>query len=749
MAKRALFCAAVTFSAATWLTPFANGSRKLFCAGVCAISFAALLICKRVSGHDRRKLPYNTLMIIFASAFAAVVVSLIRVDVINEGIISRYENTTAACSGRVEEIIGVTGYSGMYKVKVHSVNGEKADLSVCLSVPDSELDCGDIISGEFSFSRLSADVNGFDEERYSLSRGMILCAESDGCTLDGYDDSGMLFPRINRKISGYIVAVLGRDAGGLVCALLLGNRRYLDSGVEFSFRMLGLSHILALSGMHLSIMSQIILSVLKKLKLPRKIRTIMLGIVIMLYMALTGFSLSVMRAGIMLIISLVGDLAGRSSDPLTSLATAVMLILVVRPFSVYDVGLQLSFVCVLTIITLSPIFSGVGRIYKGKNRVARLGVKAFAYFASLLIISILTSLATLPIISAYYGEISVVSPLANLIFVPIITVLMWMMTLLLPVSLVMPSVSVFLRRICLAVIRLSETTGDSLGKTVSLKYPFAPIIIVLLSAFLLAAMFTGKKYRVLSLGGAAVCVAVFAALSVGYNLNRDGVVKISAAYYNKSDALIVTDGSKAGIIDISNGSFSAGRCAINEMKENCITEMEFYLLTHLHQRHIKTFGRLCDTVNINVLILPMPMSETDESVYLSLLYIAERENIPVITYDRDGGYAVLSENVIFTYGEYNVPSRSTHPVITFALDVGDERYLYLGSSFEEGAYADLTDVNADGLILGTHGPVRKEMFDLMGADADSVMFTSIEAGAYIDVPAAAPVMDKYIVKVKK
>lgn len=749
MPKRALFCAAVTFSAAMWLTPFAHCAQKLFCAGVCVISFAALLICNQITAHNRRKFPYVTLMIIFASAFAAAVFSFIRVDVINEGIISRYDNIIAACSGRVEEIIGVTGYSGIYKVKIHSINGEDTNLSVCLSISDGELECGDIITGEFSFSRLSANANGFNEERYSLSRGMILYAESKECSLDGYDPSGMFFQRINRKISGYIIAALGRDAGGLACALLLGNRRYLDSGVDFSFRMLGISHILALSGMHLSILSQILHSILKKLKLPRKIRTVVLGVVIMLYMALTGFPSSVTRAGIMLIIALFGDLVGRSSDSLTSLATAVMLILVIRPCSVYDVGLQLSFVCVLSIITMSSIFPGISRIYKGKNRAARLGVKTLAYFTALVVISLLTSLATLPIISVYYGEISLASPLANLVFVPIITVLMWVMIILLPVSLVVPPVSALLCRMCLAVIKLSETLGDSIGKTVSLKYPFAPIIIVLLSAFLLSAIFTGKKYRILSLGGVAVCVAVFAVLSIGYNLKRDGVVEISASYYNKSDALIVTDGSKSGIIDISNGSFSSGSCAVNKMKENCVTEMEFYLLTHLHQRHIKTFGKLCSEVNINALILPLPVSKTDESVYQSLIYIAQRESIPVITYDRDGGYAVISENVVFTYREYNVPSRSTHPIIAFTLNVGNEKYLYLGSSFEEGAYDDLTDVNVDGLILGAHGPVRKEMFDLMGADADSLMFTSVESGAYLVIPDAAPIVEKYVVTTNK
>jgi hypothetical protein len=153
-------------------------------------------------------------------------------------------------------------------------------------------------------------------------------------------------------------------------------------------------------------------------------------------------------------------------------------------------------------------------------------------------------------------------------------------------------------------------------------------------------------------------------------------------------------------------------------------------------------------VKINALILPLPVSETDQSVYASLVYAAEREGIPVITYDRSGGYAVLSDNVIFIYGEYNVPSRTTHPVITFSLNVNGERYLYLGSSFEEGGYSDLTSANARGIILGAHGPVRKELYDLMGADADSIMLTSIEAGAYLYVPDNAPIVDRYVINAK-
>lgn len=136
---------------------------------------------------------------------------------------------------------------------------------------------------------------------------------------------------------------------------MLGNDDELEKDVKESFQNSSLSHILAVSGMHVSYVILAISIILNKAKIPKKIGKIFTIIALIFFIFLTGEMPSVKRAAIMAILAIGAGLIYRKNDTITSISTALLIILIQNPFSIMDIGLILSFVATLGIILFYKI----------------------------------------------------------------------------------------------------------------------------------------------------------------------------------------------------------------------------------------------------------------------------------------------------------------------------------------------------------------------------------------------------------
>jgi len=201
-----------------------------------------------------------------------------------------------------------------------------------------------------------SNSDSFDANGYYTSRGISGSVKE--VTEFNIIDSGE-YP-ISYKIKDFresicrrIIINSNKDVGGLLCALLLGEKDYLPLGVKTDFSRIGISHILALSGMHLAILAIGFSKLMMFMKLGKKPATILTILFTALYMILTGLSLSVMRAGFMLIISAVLFLLGNTKDSMTSLFVSVSLICIFQPYAIFDLSLWLSAFATLGIVVMS------------------------------------------------------------------------------------------------------------------------------------------------------------------------------------------------------------------------------------------------------------------------------------------------------------------------------------------------------------------------------------------------------------
>ena len=188
-------------------------------------------------------------------------------------------------------------------------------------------------SGIIALSEITS-TDRFDSESYYRSRGVYL----QGDLLSGsfYDPSRFSVTTLPGRLSDLVCqkirSLLPQEYSGLVCAVVLGSRTDLPDEQYELFQQLGIQHLLAVSGMHLALLTGMFSLLLKRLFRSDRLRILFSMAFVLFYMLLTGMSPSVSRAGIMLLLSFLAQLVSRRADAAVSLAAAVLLMLLYNPF---------------------------------------------------------------------------------------------------------------------------------------------------------------------------------------------------------------------------------------------------------------------------------------------------------------------------------------------------------------------------------------------------------------------------------
>lgn len=227
-----------------------------------------------------------------------------------------------------------------------------------------------------------AQVNpyGFDFRMYLRQKGIDV-------GISGLRDRDTDIPMQTEHASGWLRAkiwaseqldyLFGQNSA-LPKALLIGDRADIKEEVTADFRDAGIPHILAISGLHVSLLMGIFHAILLRIGVKPKTRFWIIFAVLLMYCRFLNFTASVMRAAVMTLILLYGRMIRRQRDTLTSLAAAFIIILVFRPLDLFNVGFQLSFLAVLgIIITGDQISSLIRKSPFAKYRLVRLLALAY------------------------------------------------------------------------------------------------------------------------------------------------------------------------------------------------------------------------------------------------------------------------------------------------------------------------------------------------------------------------------------
>lgn len=275
-----------------------------------------------------------------------------------------------------------------------------------------------VIEGEMIQPQVARNFGGFDYRAYLLTQRIHWLLKGTGTASVkvnpqvSWEPSTIL--RWNDKARSVLGAEMSRlfqePHAGYMKGLVIGIQKELDPETFRQFSQLGLTHILAISGMHVAVYVGVILVLLRRCRLTRETALTVTLLLVPVYVLLSGAGPSVIRAGIMSMIALLAARLGMLKDGLNILAASALMMLVWNPYLLLTVSFQLSFLVTAGLMIYTPLAAPLFRRLPG-------------WLGSSLSVTIIAQLVSFPLTIYYFNQFSLLSIAANLLLVPFITFL--------------------------------------------------------------------------------------------------------------------------------------------------------------------------------------------------------------------------------------------------------------------------------------------------------------------------------------
>ncbi|MBQ8321941.1 MAG: ComEC/Rec2 family competence protein [Clostridia bacterium] len=604
-------------------------------------------------------------------------------------------------SGTVVEISSQSSYSGSYIIKTDSIGGEPLTNYKLSALIDLDTASGITVGTKISFKCTLTDFNYLDKNYkiYRYAKGISASCDDikDFVVLgNGEIPIESYFSHMRENISRHAIMQSDYETGSFVSALLLGERELLSDQLNLDFKRIGITHMLALSGMHLAILSAGLERLLRAFRCPKNARVVTTIVFCVLYMALTGFPSSILRAGYMLILSSVLFLFSREQDPITSLFVSVSIICFTTPYAIYDLSLWLSAFATLGVIVYSD--------YRDKTYEKRPLLRVLKDIGASILVSVFAIIATLGLTITAFNGISTISPISTTLFTIPIEIVMYLGMLMLILGNIVP-IGIILRPVVQFVTAMAGELS-SLDVYVSNKHPLFIIFAYILIAcfFLFIILDIKKKKRAVATLTGMLCF-LFILASV---LNKTYAESDRIAYSGeeKQDMILIESEHESCLINSSQYSKSNAYDNIAYIEKHDRYKLDKYIITHYSYKAYEHLSVLLSSIPIQEIYLPTPKNEEERSIYDRIIKLEDKFRTKIIIH-VDNGVTVGGFNIVTAYHEpYGEGSARC------ALYFYDHKktYAYISSGMLDKDTRVLTKeiiTQSDGVIFGSHGKKYK------------------------------------------
>ncbi len=347
----------------------------------------------------------------------------------------------------VSERLKPNDFSQKYYFEVLSTNGQPATGKLLVTVPKDSVNKllvpGDayFITGNLKPIPPALNPYQFDYSTYMEKQGVFhqvrlrdnFVKAGHIATFDSY--IGSLREKLIRSFDIHNFDAKTRN---VINALLLGQRQDMDKETSDTYANAGVLHILAISGLHFSMLFYILTLLLKPLnRFRRHGELLQLFLILALlwgFAFITGLSASVVRSVVMFSIILIGQYANRNTNIYNSLALSMLILLLARPMFLFDVGFQLSYIAVFAIVWLQPMYK--------KARVSK--YLAVNYAIDTVLISLAAQIGVLPLSLYYFNQFPLLFLVANLVVIPLSNVILVLGLIVLLLNFIAPPVAIFI-----------------------------------------------------------------------------------------------------------------------------------------------------------------------------------------------------------------------------------------------------------------------------------------------------------------
>ena len=438
------------------------------------------------------------------------------------------------------------------------------------------------------------------------------------------------------------------DHAALAKGLLVNDTSDIDDKTQTDFRRSGTSHILAVSGMHIALLMGAVELLLRKLEVKKEIRIVVISILSIFFLALTAFVASAVRSVLMLFAVYVCYIFYEENDSITALFASVAIIILFSPFSVYDLGMWMSFLATLGILAVYPYFDERMPYPKQKNLFVRYSLRLLVWVAKTLMLTVVANFFLLFIMWSVFGVASISTLPCNLVLGPIVTVLMPLCALSTVLGFVpylsIPFVFVTNKLFDLMMYIVRYFSKMRFG-VVSLKYEFAGILITLFTIALFVMLVISFKQKLLIFVPMVSFLVAFVICFSVFNFNANPTFQCVRS--RNAEMIFVNYGAECSVIDLGKNDTLSGKSVARNMSKYA-TEIDEYFIVSLDERDARTIESVCKNTVIRKLYIPKTLNRKEIAWCYEILKCAEKYNISVELYGKDTSVEICN-GVLFNY----------------------------------------------------------------------------------------------------
>lgn len=547
-------------------------------------------------------------------------------------------------------------YINEYKIETEKINNIKLKKKFILLTKNKEIEYGNKIKLEGTYIKPSKSRNykGFDYSNYLKTENIYGTIEQNGkIELIKEKNINYLFInlyKVKNKIIKNINNKFPKETRGVFLGILLGDKNSIEEDVRQNFADSSLSHILAVSGTHISYVVICISVLFKKLKLNKNIRKVLTSLVLFMYLYLVDFSASATRAVIMSNIVILQMLFYRKQDTITTIAFSSIIILINNPYAILNIGFLLS-------------YGGTIGIILFVNKISIESKEDFfqifkSYLKDICIVTISAQTIIIPIIIYYFNTISFTFIISNIIASLIIGPIIMIGLVIIAISFFkIPIISLIIRFYNILIVILVKT-ADIISKIpiskIYLKTPTNLEIVFYYNVFFLIVLLIYIKRSNRKFIKKIIQINIYNLKSFFIN-NRNKILilisllilismilikipkelKINFIDVGQGDSCLITTPQNKKVIVDSGGSesYDVGKnVLLPYLLNKRITKIDYIMISHFDTDHCKGFEYVLENIKVKNVIISK-QSETSEN-FKQIIKIIRKKRINLIVVQK-------------------------------------------------------------------------------------------------------------------
>ncbi|MFA7412008.1 MAG: DNA internalization-related competence protein ComEC/Rec2 [Tissierellaceae bacterium] len=539
------------------------------------------------------------------------------------------------------------------------------------------------------------------------------------------------------KVEDLFDSHLSRENSSLMKGILLGRYSYLEDEDILKYRELGLAHILAVSGLHIGIISAFLIFFLSNLGVKRRYSLIIVLLIIWFYGYLIGFPPSILRANIMLSISYIAFIFAEPYDSINSLFFSFFVLLLIRPMWIFNLGFQLSFAASFSIIYFTPKIRELLYFYDGKITATLSGLLA-------------VQIGLLPLQAYYFNRIYLISLFSNLILAPFLGLSLIIGTTMLALSYSLAGLNLVVGKVLNLILSLEGLMADlfydiGIG-IIRIHSPniFEFIIYFTLLLFLFRVIdLKYLDYKVKKVLGVYLLVIV---IFNGLFIFTDRTAEIHFIDVGQGDSILIRTRKGNYLVDTGGNifdSFDIGEnITLPYLEKLGIKRLKGVFITHFDLDHSRGLPILMDNLEIDHIFISYEDEESDifrgiKERSRPYLLLSEKDRIII---DRNSYIEIISPNKDMRYEDLSDNNLS----LVFLFSHYGQRILFTGD-MEEEAESRLLDKlggSIDLIKVPHHGSISSSTEELLNITRPKAAVISVGRNNFYGHP-SGEVLERY------